>query len=139
MLIETTQEFEVWRENILRLAIRNSETKLISELVDLEMDVLKNLITAPRVDSRRICRIRRSKQYQLWRVSHPFVNGIAIRLIVWFPPAEIIPSAVVVIGVNKAKMGDIFYDGVGARADGAINKWIREKQKEEEERSVEEY
>ncbi|HUW88550.1 MAG TPA: hypothetical protein VMW30_09320 [Candidatus Paceibacterota bacterium] len=52
---------------------------------------------------------------------------------------EIISSAVVVLGTNKAKMGDVFYDGVGARADGAINKWVREKQKEENGGSIEEY
>lgn len=139
MLIETTQEFKIWRQNIRRLALGDLGMKLISELVNLEMDLLERLTAPPRIDSKKICRIRSSKQHQIWRVSHPFVDGIAIRLIVWFPPVEIIPSAVVVLGANKAEMGDIFYDGVGARADGAINKWVREKQKEERDRSIEEY
>jgi len=39
---------------------------------------------------------------------------------------------VALFGADKARMGDVFYDSVGARADVAIRQWQREKQEAEE-------
>ena len=33
---------------------------------------------------------------------------------------------VALFAAYKARMGDVFYDGVGARADVAIARWLRE-------------
>jgi hypothetical protein len=38
----------------------------------------------------------------VWRLSHPFRNGVAIRLIVWFPPDA--PPMIVLFGNDKAQM-----------------------------------
>jgi hypothetical protein len=43
-----------------------------------------------------------------------------VRLIVWFPPERPGEVVVVLFGADKARMGDVFYDSVGARADTAI-------------------
>jgi hypothetical protein len=53
-------------------------------------------------------------------------------LICWFPPDT--GSVVVALFVaDKARLCDVFYDGVAARADPLIDQWKREKAKEEEE------
>lgn len=130
MLVETTLDFETWWWHAQSRSPRDPGTDLVIKLVNYELGFLNNLEGQPAIDTKDLLRVRRSKQYQLWRVSHPYIKGSAVRLIVWFPPRELGTGVLVVLGVNKAKMGDVFYDGVGARADGAITKWIKEKQEE---------
>ncbi|MEO8283117.1 MAG: hypothetical protein ABI568_06885, partial [Pseudarthrobacter sp.] len=60
------------------------------------------------------------------RVSHPFHEGIAVRLICWFPP-EGNTAVVALFSGDKANMGDDFYESVGSRADQIIEPWIRER------------
>ena len=60
------------------------------------------------------------------RVAHPYVPGIAVRLICWFPPGEDTVVVTLFAG-DKAGMGDVFYDSAGARADQAIDQWLRER------------
>ena len=55
---------------------------------------------------------------------------VAVRLICWFPPG----SGTVVVALyatDKAKLGDVFYDGAAARADPMIDQWKRETAYEE--------
>jgi hypothetical protein len=75
--------------------------------------------------------VRQSRRYQLWRVSHAYHPQVAVRLICWFP----LKSNTVVVALfaaDKAKLGDLFYDGVAARADPLIDQWKRETASEEE-------
>lgn len=52
----------------------------------------------------------------------------SVRVICWFPPQ---PDTVVValFANDKARMGDIFYNTVGLRADPLIDVWKRPKTK----------
>ena len=70
-----------------------------------------------------LARVRQSGRYQVWRISHPFRDSIAIRLIVWFPPDA--PPVIVLFGNDKAQMGDVFYNSVGSRADQVIAAYLR--------------
>lgn len=45
-------------------------------------------------------------------MSHPFRDGIAIRLIVWFPPSA--PPMILLFANDKAQMGDVFYTASAA-------------------------
>jgi hypothetical protein len=74
--------------------------------------------------------VRQSRRYPLWRVSHAYHPQVAVRLICWFPPGA---GTVVValFAADKAKLGDVFYDGVAARADPMIDQWKRETAYEE--------
>jgi hypothetical protein len=60
--------------------------------------------------------------------AHPFDPEIAFRLICWFPPGA---NTVVValFGADKASIGDVFYNSVGARADTAIRQWLQQTEK----------
>ncbi|OCI32601.1 hypothetical protein OERS_05280 [Oerskovia enterophila] len=64
----------------------------------------------------------------MWRVSHPYVQGIALRLICWFPDDEDTVVVALLAG-DKANMGDVFYESVGTRADQVIDRWLREREK----------
>lgn len=69
--------------------------------------------------------MRQSKRYPVWRVSHPYREAVAVRLICWFPPG----SDTVVVALfagDKARIGDVFYNSVGTRADALIDQWQRE-------------
>ena len=74
--------------------------------------------------------VRQSSRYELWRVSHAYHPQVAVRLICWFPPG----AGTVVVALyatDKAKLGDVFYDGVAARADPMIDQGKRETVYEE--------
>jgi len=74
-------------------------------------------------------RVRQSKKYIVWRTAHPYDPDIAFRLICWFPPGS---STVVValFAADKARIGDVFYNSVGTRADAAIQQWLNETQED---------
>jgi hypothetical protein len=74
-------------------------------------------------------RVQQSKRYLLWRVSHPFDEEVAVRLICWFPPG----STTVVVALfsgDKKKIGDVWYDAAASRADPLIDQWKREQEQE---------
>lgn len=47
-------------------------------------------------------------------------------------PADTATAVVALFAVEKARLGDVFYDGVAARADPLIDQWKRETAQEEE-------
>jgi hypothetical protein len=63
-------------------------------------------------------------------ISHAFHEGVAVRLICWFPP-DTGKVVVALFAADKAKLSDVFYDGVAARADPMIDQWKRETEYEE--------
>ncbi len=58
------------------------------------------------------------------------VEGWLVQLICWFPP-DTGTVVVALFAVDKARLGDVFYDGVAARADPLIDQWKRETAYEE--------
>lgn len=94
--------------------------------------MLRDLQRVPREpgeESAMLKRVRQSGHYGVWRQSHPFEPGIALRLICWFPPMQ--NSIVIALFTGeKASMGDVFYDSVGTRADKIIEQWIREQREQ---------
>lgn len=95
------------------------------QLLTFMLKRLRDLDSAPVQDTAMIKRVRQSKQHPVWRVSHPYVAGVALRLICWFPPDED-RVVVALFSGDKASMGDVFYDTVGVRADRLINRWRHE-------------
>ena len=97
------------------------------------LDQLRNLPESPTRDSETATLrwVRQWRRYQLWRVSHAYDPEVAVRLICWFPP-NTGTVVVALFAVDKARLGDVFYDGVAARADPLIDQWKRETAHEEE-------
>jgi hypothetical protein len=82
------------------------------------------------VDLPGLKRVRQSRRYPVWRTSHPFDEGVAVRVICWFPPGTDVVVVALFAG-DKAQMGDVFYNSVGVRADAAIERWLFETRGED--------
>lgn len=126
MLIDWTKEFDRWWEKVEEQQNLDARSSQIAKIVGTQLDFLQELVQMPEENSMQIRRVTLSKRNLLWRMSHPYRAGIAIRLVLWFPPYEG-DLVVIVMGVDKSKMGDIFYDGVGNRADLLIREYLRDE------------
>lgn len=129
--IDWPAEFGVWLDGVETRADKgDAHARQVLILVTAALKHLQDLREPPTRDTETATLrwIRQSKRYPLWRVSHPYREGIAIRLICWFPPG----SGTVVVALfagDKARIGDVFYNSVGIRADGVIDQWKREARK----------
>ena len=101
----------------------------VYRLLTIMLKQLRDLEVAPTEDTAMVKRVRQSRVHKVWRISHPYREGIALRLIVWFPPVD---GRVVValFAGEKASMGDVFYDSVGSRADQIIERWLEDTEEE---------
>jgi hypothetical protein len=96
------------------------------------LDQLRNLPEPPsrERETATLRRVRQSRRYPLWRVSHACHPQVAVRLICWFP-ADTGTVVVALFAAGKARPGNVFYDGAAARADPLIDQWKRETGHEE--------
>lgn len=94
-------------------------------LLAAQIAYLERLVEEPYEDTMTLKRVRQSRIHPLWRLSHPYVDGVAVRTIVWFMDPD--RAVVALFAADKASMGDVFYDSVGTRADQTIDRFIQEK------------
>ncbi|WP_229072239.1 hypothetical protein [Actinoplanes sp. DH11] len=124
MLIDWSSEFDTWLTELeRRAAAGHSRAHDQLDLVNAMLEYLQDLKEPPVNDTPTLRRVRQSGRHQVWRISHPFRDGIAIRLIVWLPPDE--PPLIVLFGNDMAHMGDVFYNSVGSRADQVIAAYLK--------------
>lgn len=125
MLIDWTGEFDRWYDQLIDRAGTGDERAVERlALVEAELDVLQDLAESPETNTPTLRSVMQSRRFPVWRLAHPFVEGVAIRLIVWFPPKRPDEVVVVLFGADKAQMGDVFYNSVGPRADAAIDSYL---------------
>jgi len=125
VLIDWNREFDLQFDRL-----EQDETPLGKERYHIFLWLLKqveDLAEPPTHDTATIKRVRQSRKHLVWRVAHPYREGIALRLICWFPP-NTNTVVVALFAGDKARYGDVFYDSVGYRADRAIDLWIREQE-----------
>ncbi len=121
-----SQQFKRWVDDLVAKAKASDEhaIRMAKHVLD-ELNYIKDLDCEPDEDTATLKRVRQSRKYRLWRLSHPFDEDVAVRIICWFDPkSEVV--VVVLFATDKAAMGDVFYDSVGPRADQEIDKWIFE-------------
>jgi len=127
MDIDWSREFD---RQLDRLEADSSDRgKQVFWLLTLMLNQLRELDGTPVEDTAMIKRVRQSRSYTVWRVSHPYREGIALRLICWFPPDQD-RVVVALFAGEKASMGVVFYDSVGTRADQVIEGWIADTEEE---------
>ncbi|TDO54936.1 hypothetical protein EV643_101729 [Kribbella sp. VKM Ac-2527] len=128
MQIDWPADFDRWLDALEDRAEKgDSQAKQVLILVTAALKHLQDLSEAPSRDTETATLrwVRQSGRHPLWRVSHPYRAGVAVRLICWFPP----DSDTVVVALfagDKARIGDVFYNSVAGRADGLIDQWKRE-------------
>jgi hypothetical protein len=122
------KEFDTWLDSLVDDAADGDELAALKlGLVASELAVLRALDGPPTSEDETadLKQVRQSGRYKVWRVSHPYQPGVAVRLICWFPP----DAKVVVVALfagDKARIGDVWYNSVGTRADAIIKQWKRE-------------
>jgi hypothetical protein len=131
--IDWPTEFGRWLDKIEEQSNAGDErSRLLLTFTARALDQMRKLTDPPADDTETatLRRVRQSRRYELWRVSHAYHPHMAVRLICWFPPGA---GTVVValFATDKAKLGDVFYDGVAARVDPMIDQWKRETAYEE--------
>jgi len=89
----------------------DSHAKTTRDLLDAHLEYLTNLESVPDSSSKTMMQVRQSKRYPLWRLSHPYIEGIAVRTIAWFPDDDSVVIAV--LASEKAGWSEVFYDGLG--------------------------
>jgi hypothetical protein len=130
VIIDAPAAFWDWLDRLAEKAAGGDEHARLTRLYALaELRLLQRLEGKPTEESASLKRVRQSKRYPLWRVAHPYVDGVAVRTIVWFPPQRG-HVVVAVLAGEKAAIGDVFYDSAGTRADGAIDQYLYETQGE---------
>jgi hypothetical protein len=126
--------FGVWLDRLEATAREGDDhARTMLVFVVRALNHLRGLTEAPTRDEETagLRWVRQSRRYELWRVSHAYHPQVAVRLICWFPPKS--NTVVVALFVaDKAHLGDVFYDGVAARADPLIDQWKRETASEEQ-------
>lgn len=133
MIVDAPAEFWDWVDALEAKA--NKGDRVAQERLDIVqalLEDLQDLREPPTKDTETATLkwVRQSKRYLVWRVSHPYTEGIAVRLICWFPP----DSETVVVALfagEKSRIGDVFYNSVGTRADPIIDQWKREVERSE--------
>ncbi|MEW2484268.1 hypothetical protein AB0876_32250 [Mycobacterium sp. NPDC049093] len=127
MLIDWPAEFDAYLTRLEESADPIDRQRL--RLLQAELSILQRLDRAPTEDTPSLKQVRQARRYPVWRVSHPYREGVAVRLIVWFPTTG--RAVIALFAGDKARMGDVFYDSVGTRADAAIEAWIVQSREEE--------
>lgn len=130
MIIDAPRTFWDWLDRLDDKAAGGDDHARMTRLFALaELRVLERLDGEPAEETPTLKRVRQSRRYPLWRLAHPFVDGLAVRTIVWFPPNSD-HVVVAVLAGEKAAIGDVFYDSVATRADAAIDQYLYETQGE---------
>lgn len=133
MLIDWPESFgDFWDRLEAKAEKGDSTARKMLDLLLAELEMLAELECEPDHDSATLKRVRQSRAHRVWRVAHPFQPGVALRLIVWFPPEDRDRVVVALFAGNKAQMGDVFYDSVGQRADVAIGQWLYQQRQQDE-------
>ncbi len=131
--IDWPAEFGTWLDRLEADARAGDErARTVLVFVARALDQLRNL-REPLVregETATLRWVRQSRRYPLWRVSHAYHPQVAVRLICWFPP-DAGTVVVALFAADKARLGDVFYDGVAARADPLVDQWKRETAYEE--------
>src|SRR5450759_3804243 len=132
--IDWPADFGAWLDRLEADARSGDErSRAVLVFVARALDQLRNLPGPPGRGSETATLrwVRQSRRYPLWRVSHAYHPQVAVRLICWFPP-DSGTAVVALFAADKARLGDVFYDGVAARADPLIDQWKHETGYEEE-------
>lgn len=132
MLLDWTGEFDDWLDRMTeRATAGDAHARAQLVRVNAGLKFLTGLDGEPAAETPTLRRVRQSGRFPVWRVGHPYTPGVAVRLVVWFPPDRPGEVVVVLFGADKARMGDVFYERVGRRADLAIEQYLRAVEQEE--------
>ncbi len=117
MRVNATKEFVAW----LNSQDPNGDHR---RLTNAALRFLSQLPTSPREDlPPTLKRVRQARRHPIWRVSHPYHPNVAIRVLCWFPTSDVV--VVALVGGDKVRIGDDWYDSASARAEALVDLWLQ--------------
>lgn len=123
--IEYGRGFGTWLRNLKKEAEEDPESRLRFTLAVALLSVVRDLPESPTEETMTLKRVRQCRRHPVWRLAHPFHEGIAIRILCWFPDEKTV--VVALVGGDKGPIGDIWYGSAAPRAEAAIDQWKREQ------------
>lgn len=123
MRITAGREFRAWLAEI-----QKEEGAARTQTLAL-MGYLRALPERPASETATLKRVRQAKRHEIWRLAHPFDPEVAIRILCWFPDAH--TAVVALVGGDKVRIGDVWYDSATPRAEAAVDQWQREQAEEQ--------
>ena len=128
MIVDWPQGFDEWLDHLeVRADQGDRRASRRLALVTAELQVLTRLPEKPAVETATLRRVRQRRRHEIWRLSHPYEAGVAMRVICWFSDEDAV--VVVAFAADKAKAGDVFYDQIGTKADAIIDQYRRESRR----------
>lgn len=121
--IEWTDEFDQFLAHAEQLEEAGNDTRLV--LLAALLAALRDLEDEPEDESQTFKLVRQARRHRLWRVAHPYHPDAAVRIICWFPEADLVVLALVAF--DKAHHGDVFYESATVRAEALVDQWLRER------------
>lgn len=89
------------------------------------LGALRDLPGKPVEESATFKPVRQARRHELWRVAHPYHPDVAVRIIVWFPPAGGV--VVAVFSFDKAAQGDVWYARAAREGEAAVDQLLRQR------------
>lgn len=119
MLVDWPDDFDRWLDVVETAGgpVEAAATALLQALTDLEGEVTE--------ESPTFKRVRQARRHPLWRIAHPYEEGIAVRIIFWFESDRVV---VALVGFDKARLGDVWYSSAAVRAEALVDEWRRKHQ-----------
>ncbi len=120
MRIKASRQFSTWFDGI------KSEGGVRLELIGALLGELYELNCKPTTESATFKRVRQARRHEIWRVAHPFVEGVAVRILCWFDDQESV-VVVALVGGDKGPIGDVWYTSAAGRAEAVLDDWLRQQ------------
>lgn len=121
--ITESSRYTQWRAHAVADAQHGQEAEIL--LLAMEQRLL-SLSGPPDEETAMLRRVVQARRHELWRVSHPFRKGLALRIICYFPNKHSVVLAV--MGFNKVPVGDIWYSRAAQEGQAVVDQYLREQQ-----------
>ena len=123
MRIEASREFGVWLSEVQKEEGPARTWALVL------LGYLRGLPESPTEETATLKRVRQARRHDVWRLAHRFDPDVAIRILCWFPDRD--TAVVALVGGDKVRIGDVWYDSATPRAEAAVDQWQREHTEEQ--------
>ncbi len=121
--IEASRDFSSWLSQI-----QQEDGPARPQTLAL-LGYLRDIPERPQEETATLKRVRQAKRHEIWRLAHPFDPEVAIRILCWFPNPG--TAVVALVGGDKVRIGDVWYDSATPRAEAAVDQWQREHPEEQ--------
>jgi len=113
-----------WPDGFDRWLTAVEERGGVAEAITVALlQALAELEGEPDEESATFKLVRQARRHRIWRIAHPYVPDVAIRILFWFESDRLV---VALVGFDKASLGDVWYSSAAVRAEAIVDQWRRQ-------------